>query len=361
MATALARDCAAIENRDGHGALRVERLSHRIDRRPILDDVGFSVGSGEVHALVGPSGCGKSTTLRLIAGLDVLQSGRVEICGRLVADTGVAVPPERRNVGLMFQDYALFPHLTVRRNIAFGLGRLPRRAREACVDAWLHRVGLPGYGERYPHQLSGGEQQRVALARALAPCPCLMLLDEAFSNLDTHLRDELRTLVLALLRETGTPTVLVTHDPDEAARAADSMHVMRKGRIVQSGTPAEVYARPCDLFVCSFFGQASRFKGWAVGGVVSTPFGPISRPDLVDGTAVDVVVRPDAVRLGLGTDEVRARVAAVRDVGPQRLAHLVLENGWTVVARLAADTRAVVGDEVALTADRSQIFVFPSA
>jgi len=363
MATALATtfdDAFGTPDSPAAGALVVAGLRHRLGGLIVVADVGFEVGPGEGHALVGPSGCGKSTTLRLIAGLEPVQAGWVTIGGDLVAAPGRHVPPERRHVGLMFQDYALFPHLTVRRNVAFGLGRLPRREREARVDAWLARVGLPAHGERYPHELSGGEQQRVALARALAPRPCLMLLDEAFSNLDTHLREDLRTLVLDLLRETATPTVLVTHDADEAVRVADRMHVMREGRLVQSGTPAEIYARPADLFVCSFFGQASRFKSWAVGGGVSTPLGTLRRPDLADGTAVDVVVRPDAARLvGDGDGDVRATVRAVRDLGPACVAELELADGWRISAHVPPGTAPLPGDEVALDVEPERIFAFP--
>ena len=363
MATALADSFDARPTRaDQHGPLEVAGLTHRLGDATVLRDVGFRVEPGEVHALVGPSGCGKSTTLRLIAGLEPVQAGTIAICGRTVADDRRHVPPERRQVGLMFQDYALFPHLTVRANVAFGLGRLARRERDALVDDWLARVGLPGHGERYPHQLSGGEQQRVALARAMAPAPCLMLLDEAFSNLDTHLREDLRGLVLALLRETATPTVLVTHDADEAIRVADRMHVMHAGALVQSGTPAEIYARPRDLFVCSFFGQASRFKGWAVGGRVSTPLGTVERPDLADGSAVDVVVRPDAARLVAGDGgDVRATVRAFRDLGPACVAELELADGWRIPAHLPPGSRPLPGEEVALAVDRDHIFVFASA
>ena len=343
------------------GTLEVSGLTHRLGESLVLRDVGFRVEPGEVHALVGPSGCGKSTTLRLVAGLEPVQTGVVTISGEVVADDRLHVPPERRQVGLMFQDYALFPHLTVRRNVAFGLGRLAKRERDAQVEAWLARVGLPGHGERYPHQLSGGEQQRVALARAMAPGPSLMLLDEAFSNLDTHLREDLRTLVLELLRETGTPTVLVTHDADEAIRVADRMHVMRAGRLVQSGTPAEIYARPSDLFVCSFFGQASRFKGWAVGGRVSTPLGTVARPDLADGTAVDVVVRPDAARLVQGPGDAQATVRAFRDLGPACVAELELADGWRISAHVPPGTAPLPGEEVALAVDPTHIFVFESA
>lgn len=361
MATALADSFDTRFEPATQGSLAVHGLTHRLGEVEILRDVGFGVEPGEVHALVGPSGCGKSTTLRLVAGLETVQAGYIEICGRRVAGGGRHVPAERRRVGLMFQDYALFPHLTVRRNVAFGLGRLPRRERDARVDAWLARVGLPGHGERYPHQLSGGEQQRVALARALAPEPALMLLDEAFSNLDTHLREDLRGLVLELLRETGTPTVLVTHDADEAVRVADLMHVMRAGRVVQSGTPAEIYARPSDLFVCSFFGQASRFKGWAVGGRVSTPLGTVARPDLADGTAVDVVVRPDAARLVATGGDARAMVRDFRNLGPACVAELELAGGWRISAHLPPGTAPLPGEEVALAVDRDHIFVFESA
>ncbi len=372
MALALARDQNADERRvvrvrvressavtaAPHGSLAVAGLGHRLEGRPILDGVGFTVAAGEVHALVGPSGCGKSTTLRLVAGLEPVQTGRIEICGKAVAGGGLHVPPERRNVGLMFQDYALFPHLTVRGNVAFGLGRLGRKERAATVDCWLSRVDLAGYGDRYPHQLSGGEQQRVALARALAPGPCLMLLDEAFSSLDTHLREELRELVMALLRETGTPTVIVTHDPDEAVRVADHMHVMRAGRLIQSGTPSEVYARPTDLFVCGFFGAASRFKSWVVGGRVSTPLGDVQRPDLADGTAVDVVVRPDAASLAPGGEGPRGTIVRLRDLGPHHLADIAVGGGWIIPAKVPHSVGVPVGAEVALAVDRDHIFVF---
>ncbi|TVQ33803.1 MAG: ABC transporter ATP-binding protein [Geminicoccaceae bacterium] len=341
-----------------HGSLVVHRLSHWIDGRAVLDDVSFEVGAGEVHALVGPSGCGKSTTLRLVAGLEPVQSGSIAICGQTVAEPGVYVPPERRNVGLMFQDYALFPHLTVRGNVAFGLSRMAKRERDATVERWLSRVDLRGYGERYPHQLSGGEQQRVALARAMAPGPCLMLLDEAFSSLDTHLREELRELVVQLLRETGTPTVLVTHDADEAVRVADRMHVMRAGRLIQSGTPSAVYAHPKDLFVCGFFGAASRFKSWVVGGRVSTPLGDVQRPDLADGTGVDVVVRPDAASLAPGGDGPRGTIVRLRDLGPHHLADIAVGGGWIISAKVPHSVVVPVGAEVALDVDEDHILVF---
>ncbi|MFW5834249.1 MAG: ABC transporter ATP-binding protein [Pseudomonadota bacterium] len=343
-----------------HGALEVSELGHAIDGRPILHGVGFTVEPGEVHALVGPSGCGKSTTLRLIAGLEPVTTGQVVIGGRLVAGEGRHVPPEQRHVGLMFQDYALFPHLTVGANVAFGLRRLPRRDRERLAERWLARVDLAGYAERYPHQLSGGEQQREALARALAPGPCLMLLDEAFCSLDTHLREEVRELVVALLRDTGTPTVLVTHDAGEAVRVADTMHVMRQGRLIQSGPPSLVYAQPQDLFVCGFFGAASRFKSWVVRGRVSTPLGDVPRPDLADGTAVDVVVRPDAVSLAPGAEGPRGTIVRLRDLGPHHLADIAIGGGWVIAAKVARTIVPPVGAEVALAVDRGHIFVFPS-
>lgn len=349
-----------------HGSLTVEGLSHRIGGRLIVDDVDLKISAGEVHCLVGPSGCGKSTTLRLISGLEVLQEGTISVCGRKIADPNRQLAPENRRIGLMFQDFALFPHMTVRKNIGFGLSGKSRAERSASVEAWLSRIELASRGDHYPHELSGGEQQRVALARALAPSPCLMLLDEAFSSLDAHLREDLRTLVMTLLRETGTPTLLVTHDADEAVRVADRLHVMRDGRILQSGTAAEVYGNPVDLFVCNFFGATSRFKGWAVGGKVSTPLCDIVRPDLPDGTAVDVVVRPEAVNVLLepGSAErapIQATVVGLKELGPRNVVSLALPGGWVIGAWLQAGTSLNLGTVVGVSVNPLHIFVFDQA
>lgn len=238
-------------------ALRMEGLTRRIDGRPIVDDVSLYLAHGELLTLVGPSGCGKSTLLRLIAGLEPADAGRVLLDGRDVS----ATPPEERRVGFVFQESALFAHLRVADNIAFGLRHLDRSARRARVEEMLDLVHLPGLGRRYPHQLSGGEQHRIALARALAPGPSVVLLDEPFASLDEVLREELGHDVAAILRSTDTAAILVTHDRHEALTLGDRVAVMRAGRILQCDTPETVYHRPVDRFVAGFVEVASFIDG----------------------------------------------------------------------------------------------------
>ena len=234
-------------------AVGLVSVTRCIGERPIVDDVTLEVRERELLTLVGPSGCGKSTLLRLIAGLERPSGGAITLGGLDVTD----VAPERRRIGLVFQDHALFPHLTVGRNIAFGLRRFDRRRRAERIDEMLELVRLPGASRRYPHELSGGEQQRVALARALAPDPAAVLLDEPFASLDASLRDELRADVVAALRERGAAALLVTHDRDEALALADRVAVMRDGAIVQVDRPEVVWSLPNDEFVARFLGPVS--------------------------------------------------------------------------------------------------------
>jgi len=234
--------------------LRVHEVCKRFGRTVAVDRVSFDLGEREVLVLVGPSGCGKSTVLRMIAGLHTVDSGEIELGGVTVSSTTASMPPERRGVGLVFQEHALFPHLSVAANVGFGVRRGDKHAQ---VDAMLQLVGLAGLGGRYPHELSGGERQRVALARALAPEPHLLLLDEPFASLDPNLRTRLRDDVVAILRATGTPAVFVTHDQGEALAVGDRIAVMRSGSIEQIGTPEDVYHQPVDHFVASFMGEAA--------------------------------------------------------------------------------------------------------
>jgi iron(III) transport system ATP-binding protein len=340
--------------------LQVEDLGHAYGERTVLREVSLSLGQGEVHCLVGPSGCGKTTILRLIAGLEPVQSGRIVIEGEVVAEPGYACAPEARRVGLMFQDFALFPHLRVLDNVAFGLRALDSRARRRRAYELLAQVDLDGHADSYPHMLSGGEQQRVALARALAPKPRLMLLDEPFSSLDATLRTHVRDDAIALLRAAGTPVLMVTHDADEAVRVADRIHVMQDGRILQHGTPAELYARPANPFVAGFFGPLNRYKGWVVGGVVSTPLGALEIADLADGTPVDVLIRPEGLRLlrDGGATSCRFRVRRIRDLGTNRVLELELPDGPPLIVRMTSIAEFAVGDVVAVAVDPSQVYVY---
>ncbi len=276
-------------------ALRVDDVSKRFDGVTAVDGVSFVLADRELLALVGPSGCGKSTLLRMIAGLLPTESGSIELGGQLVDGGGAAVPPERRRVGLVFQEHALFPHLTVADNVGFGVRDGDRDVR---VGEMLDLVGLAGYGSRYPHELSGGERQRVALARALAPRPALLLLDEPFASLDPNLRARVRDDVAEILRSTQTPAVFVTHDQNEALAIGDRVAVMKAGRISQIDTPEAVFHLPSSRFVGAFMGEASFLTSRG------QPSG-LAGVDLVAGGTV--MLRPDDVTFDVdvvGTAEI---------------------------------------------------------
>ena len=236
-------------------ALILENIHHRFGPAEIVCDLSLAVNPGEVVCLLGPSGSGKTTVLRIAAGLESTQQGTVTIDGRTVGSATANVPPESRDVGLMFQDYALFPHLTVAQNVEFGIAERPGPERAEIARKMLAQVGMSGFGEGFPYTLSGGEQQRVALARALAPNPRIMLMDEPFSGLDFRLRDQIRDDTLALLKEIGTATLLVTHDPEEAMLMSDRIALLNAGHLVQFGSPEDLYYRPKNSFVTEFFGE----------------------------------------------------------------------------------------------------------
>ena len=276
-------------------------LVRRHGGRAVVDGVTLTVGAGEILCLLGPSGCGKSTTLRMIAGVDVPDAGTIDVDGTQVHGPGVFCPPERRSAGLMFQDFALFPHLTVAENVMFRLSG-SRGARRDGARELLGRVGLAGYADSFPHELSGGEQQRVALARALAPEPAVMLMDEPFSGLDNRLRDGIRDETLSLLKETGTAVVMVTHEPEEAMRMADRIALMRDGVIVQQGAPYNLYNSPVDKAAAAFFSDINVIRGRVEGAVTHTVFGDFLAPGYPDGTEVDIVIRPQHLRLDFHRD-----------------------------------------------------------
>ncbi len=297
-----------------------------------VQDVSLEIERGELMAVLGPSGCGKTTLLRLVAGFERPDEGRISVGGRELAGPETFVMPENRRVGIVFQDYALFPHLTVKANVAFGLTRRERDERERLTQRTLELVGLQHKAERHPHELSGGERQRVALARALAPAPELILLDEPFSSLDATLRAGLRREVELILRDAGATALLVTHDQEEALSLADRLAVMREGRIVQVGAPQEVYGRPANRWTAGFVGDVNVLAGVAHGSGVETELGVFDVGAPADG-AVHVAVRPEQLELRpdqSGNAEVVAREFRGHDV-LYRLRH---EGGRTLLVQL---------------------------
>ena len=277
--------------------LEISGVSRRYGRTPALENVSLSLFPGEILAVLGDSGCGKSTLLRLVAGLETPDAGEIHIDGRRVAGKGGSEPPDTRGVGLMFQDYALFPHLTVLANVRFGLNHLSSRQARAMALERLAEVGLAGREKSYPATLSGGEAQRVALARALAPRPRVLLLDEPFSNLDAGTRERVRADTLRVLRQAGISTILVTHDSAEAVEFADRIALMRAGRLIQCGSAESLYRAPADVFAARALGDVVELTGRATSGQVETPLGTVPLPASVPEGAVRVCLRPEAIRV----------------------------------------------------------------
>jgi iron(III) transport system ATP-binding protein len=352
--------------------LQVTGLTRRVGGRAIVSDVSLTVAAGQVTCLLGPSGCGKSTTLRMIAGVERPDAGEVRADGQILSGEGVEVPPEVRGIGLMFQDFALFPHLSVAGNVAFGLtgSRAEKRAR---VERLLDRVHLGRHIDAMPHELSGGEQQRVALARALAPGPRIMLMDEPFSGLDNRLRDGIRDETLAILKETGTAVLLVTHEPDEAMRMADEIALMRGGRIVQAGAPYNLYNAPADRAAAAFFSDLNVIRGISRGALTDTPFGQFLTPGHADGAAVEIVIRPqhlkiDFDRQGRGPnptpqDGVPARgtVLRARFMGRESLVEFRMDHdGSTLKAAVPNVFLPRPGTPLWLSLRRDRCHVFPA-
>lgn len=266
--------------------------------QPAIRDISFSVREGEILCLLGPSGCGKTTVLRAIAGFEPVRSGQIFLSGRLVSSSSATTPTEERHVGMVFQEYALFPHLRVADNIAFGLHQLSRAERTCRVQEMLRLTGLEGLERRYPHELSGGQQQRVALSRALVQNPVLLLLDEPFSNLDPDMASRMRQEVHALLRRMKTTTILVTHDHEEAFAMADSIAVLNHGCLEQLDSPELIYHMPATPFVADFVGQADFVTGQIRQGLVHTELGEFPNTlHCAEGTSVVVMVRPDDIHL----------------------------------------------------------------
>ncbi|MGB7317250.1 MAG: ABC transporter ATP-binding protein [Planktotalea sp.] len=352
--------------------LEIMNLTRLFGGTKVVDDVTFSISPGQVTCLLGPSGCGKSTTLRMIAGVDMQDSGEIWVDGQLICDGRTSVPAEQRGIGLMFQDFALFPHMSVADNVAFGL-KGTRAEKRARVEELLGKVGLMRLIDAFPHELSGGEQQRVALARALAPRPKIMLMDEPFSGLDNRLRDGIRDETLALLKEEGAAVLLVTHEPEEAMRMADEIALMRAGRIVQRGAPYNIYNAPVDMAAVGFFSDINVIRSTANGALADTPFGQFLAPGVPDGAEVDIVFRPQHVgidfdRGGKGPlPTVREGVAArgvvqrARFMGSESLIEFRMDAKDALIRATVPNVfLPKVGTPLWLTVRRDRCFIFPA-
>ena len=350
--------------------LSLQHLVQVYEGRRVVDDVSIDVAPGEIVCLLGPSGCGKSTTLRIAAGVERQAAGAVAIDGATVSDPRRHAPPEDRGVGLVFQDFALFPHLTVAENVEFGLPR----DRRGTAESHLACVGLAGYGRKYPHQLSGGEQQRVALARAIAPHPGVMLMDEPFSGLDKRLRDEVRDEALKVLKAEGAGVLLVTHEPEEAMRMADRIALMRDGRIVQVGAPYHVYNYPVDRAAAAFFSDVNVLHAEVRSRQTETAFGRFLAPGLADGAEVEIIIRPQHLKIdpddGNGGPRpssangmpARGRVERARFMGSESLIEVRMEHDGSVLkATVPGAWLPERGAALWLSLRRDRCFVFPCA
>jgi iron(III) transport system ATP-binding protein len=327
-----------------------------------LDGVSLEVASGEIVSLLGPSGSGKSTLLRLVAGVDAPTSGRISIDGAEVAGPTAFIEPERRRVGMVFQDFALFPHLTVADNIAFGLHGRQRADARPLVDAMLDRLGLRRFASSYPHTLSGGERQRVALARALAPGPRVLLMDEPFSSLDARLRDDVRRFTLDVLRESATTTVIVTHDPEEAMAAGDRMALLSAGRLVQYGTPSDVYSNPVSLSAARVLGHVNVIPGVCARGRIETPLGSFPASHIPEGSSACVCIRPEHLRIAAHPALVHARVVDLSFLGAIDSLQVAITGLDTpLTLRASGRTGLRRGDRTAIDVATGHALVLPSA
>ncbi len=352
--------------------LELRNITKRYGAQAVVDDISLSVAPGEVTCLLGPSGCGKSTTLRIIAGVEPQTSGSVWVDGDQICGPDLRLAPEDRPIGLMFQDFALFPHLSVEKNVGFGI-KAPKADLKQRIGQLLERVGMSRFAQSFPHQLSGGEQQRVALARALAPRPKIMLMDEPFSGLDNRLRDGIRDETLSVLKEEQTAVVLVTHEPDEAMRMGDQIALMRRGQIVQRGNPYNLYNAPIDKEAAAFFSDVNVIKGVSKGALTETPFGQFLTPGLKDGQPVEIIIRPQHLRIdfdrqGKGPNPTpqegtpaKAVVKRARFMGRESLVEFEMDfDGSILTASVPAVFLPKPGMVLWLMMRRDRCFVFPA-
>ncbi|KTG30740.1 ABC transporter ATP-binding protein [Haloferax profundi] len=342
---------------DTSAVLELDGVAKSYGTETVIEDLSLAVEEGELLTLLGPSGCGKTTTLRLIAGLDRPNGGEIRLNGSPVSGNGSFVAPEERGVGVVFQEFALFPHLTAAENIAFGLKDLSEAERDARVEELLDLVGLEAQGGSYPDELSGGQQQRVALARSLAPEPAILLLDEPFSNLDVDLRVQMREEVRRILKEAGVTAISVTHDQEEAMSISDRVAVMNDGDLEQIGEPEQVFQHPESRFVAGFLGYAGFLPGRISGGVVETELGSVAREQIhglapeYDETDIDILVRPDDVSAHACDGEGHGEVVGKRYLGPTILYEVALDGGDNLLCMHNHDETVPTDGRVEVTLD----------
>jgi iron(III) transport system ATP-binding protein len=358
----LKRDAASGRGRAGvtfAARLAFEDVSRRFGDGLALDHVSIDVASSEVLCLLGPSGCGKTTLLRIAAGVERPSSGHVLLDGQEVAGPNQFVPPEKRGVGLMFQDFALFPHLSILNNVAFGLKSLTRREATTEALAALTRVGLAHYANEYPHILSGGEQQRVALARAIAPRPFVLLMDEPFSGLDPRLRERMREETLAILRETRATCIVVTHDAEEAMRMGDRVALLRRGRVVQTGKALDLYRAPKDILAARTFSDLNEIPARIENGVAATVLGRFPANGLAEGADAIVCIRQRGVRLLPPGEGVPVRVLDARFLGDVALVEIAVQGlDAPLLARVKESDTPPLGSEIGVGIDTVAVLVF---
>jgi iron(III) transport system ATP-binding protein len=343
------------------GTLDINHVSQAYGARPVLNDISFSLGDGTIACLLGTSGCGKTTVLRCIAGFENIAAGEILINGQVVSRPGHLLPPESRRIGMVFQDYALFPHLTVARNIAFGLHGADNATRAARVNELLEIVGLDGAAQHYPQELSGGQQQRVALARALAPRPALMLLDEPFSNLDVEMRERLSLEVRDILKHQNTTTILVTHDQNEAFTFADEIGIMTDGGIAQWATPYALYHEPANRDIAEFIGRGVFLPGVVLeGNRVKLELGELAADaplQAAPGATVDVLLRPDDI-LHDDTSPLQARVLTKAFRGAAFIYTLELPGGGRVMSFVPSHHNHAIGEKIGIRLEIDHLVAF---
>jgi iron(III) transport system ATP-binding protein len=348
--------------------LELKNIRHAYGKQPVVKDLSLTLAKGVIGCLLGPSGCGKTTVLRCIAGFESVSAGEILLNGKPVSSAGFSLPPEHRHIGMVFQDYALFPHLTVAANIGFGLHRMQKAKRAARVAELLQTVGLTDSSSRFPHELSGGQQQRVALARALAPRPDLLLLDEPFSNLDVSLRERLSLEIRDILKSQNATAILVTHDQDEAFAIADEIGVMHHGEIQQYDTAYNLYHRPANRFVANFIGKGVFLSGivldshhveielGTLAGEVQHQCAPSCRV-CTPGTAVVVLVRPDDI-IHDDDSPIRATVLHKSFRGADILYTLCLPGGSTALSLVPSHHNHVIGEKIGIRLEADHVVAF---